>query len=188
MVTKAEVLDSLILETEVARIYSFIFGINGARALPLFPLVGEVLNAIDKQEESFVRMLEQSITVFCKVLDFNTSASVQQPLVESARRLEAIFKETCEIHDKFILITSEKHLERLFRRLDLGLSFSTSDTVLAKKPTKSPTAFITRQDPPGGRHDNDFEDICAVRILPTFAEISSQRSEYLPSVDSSQWR
>ncbi|MCJ1330602.1 hypothetical protein MMC10_007287 [Thelotrema lepadinum] len=187
IVTKAEVLDSLVLETEVARIYSFIFGINGARVVPIFPFVAEVLNATNKQTESFVMMLEHSITVFCKVLDFNTSASVQ-PLAEPARQLEEIFKETCQIHDRFALIVTEKYLERLFRRLDLGLSFPTSNPVLEKRSNKSPTApFVTRQDPPGGRHDNDFEDICAVRILPTFAEINNQRSEYLPSIDPSQW-
>ncbi|PWY90378.1 P-loop containing nucleoside triphosphate hydrolase protein [Aspergillus sclerotioniger CBS 115572] len=43
------------------------------------------------------------------------------------------------------------------------------------------------QASPGGRHNNDSTDICAIRILPTFEEISSPHTEYLPVRDPQQW-
>ncbi|KAI1880421.1 hypothetical protein JX265_002042 [Neoarthrinium moseri] len=41
--------------------------------------------------------------------------------------------------------------------------------------------------PKGQRHDNDFDNIGDIRILPTPAEILSTRPEYLPVYDPSHW-
>ncbi|KAJ5338531.1 hypothetical protein N7452_005259 [Penicillium brevicompactum] len=40
---------------------------------------------------------------------------------------------------------------------------------------------------PGGRHNNDFANICQIKIMPSFDEIRCSRTEYLPIVDPSQW-
>jgi hypothetical protein len=46
--------------------------------------------------------------------------------------------------------------------------------------------FKIHQVPPGGRHDNDFADICSIKIMPTFDEIMSDQTEYLPLNDPKQ--
>jgi len=40
------------------------------------------------------------------------------------------------------------------------------------------------QDPPGGRHDNDFPNFRSIEILPTPDEIACQEDPYLPSASS----
>lgn len=47
----------------------------------------------------------------------------------------------------------------------------------------SKASFVMERDPPGGRHDNDFEDMNEIEIMPTYEEIMSKRSEYLPHKD-----
>ncbi|CAG7918432.1 unnamed protein product [Penicillium olsonii] len=42
-------------------------------------------------------------------------------------------------------------------------------------------------DSPGGRHNNDFDDICRIKIMPSYDEIRCSRPEYLPTVDPTQW-
>ncbi|KAK4118095.1 P-loop containing nucleoside triphosphate hydrolase protein [Parathielavia appendiculata] len=39
---------------------------------------------------------------------------------------------------------------------------------------------------PGGAHDNDFADITKIQIFPTLGEVTSDVSEYLPTIDFSQ--
>ncbi|KAL2841156.1 hypothetical protein BJY01DRAFT_257156 [Aspergillus pseudoustus] len=65
--------------------------------------------------------------------------------------------------------------DKLQHRLDIGLSL----------PAVTKTAKQHRE-PPGGRHDNDDADICKIKVMPTFQEILSPRSEYLPPKDPRQ--
>ena len=66
IISKPDVLDSLVLESEVARIYNFISGINGSRATPLLSFLGETLAACETKEAEFFPMLEYSIVAFFK--------------------------------------------------------------------------------------------------------------------------
>lgn len=46
---------------------------------------------------------------------------------------------------------------------------------------------MIHQDPAGGRHDNDSDDIPKIKIMPTYQEIVCLRREYLPTTDPSEW-
>ncbi|CAG8179548.1 unnamed protein product [Penicillium salamii] len=54
-------------------------------------------------------------------------------------------------------------------------------------PKRAPETQPGIIDTPGGRHNNDFADICRVKIMPSYDEIRCSRSDYLPTVDPSQW-
>jgi hypothetical protein len=47
-------------------------------------------------------------------------------------------------------------------------------------------SFPLEMELPGGRHDNDLADISQIKLLPTYGEIVSDNSEYLPSTNLSQ--
>jgi hypothetical protein len=47
--------------------------------------------------------------------------------------------------------------------------------------------FGVKQPGPGGRHDNDKEDICDIKIMPTLEEIMCSTREYLPMADPDTW-
>ena len=187
VLTEPDVLDSLILEAEVARLFAFVFGVNGARAMPLFEFMATMLATLDPQEEHFVLYLEKSAVVLSKMLDFNTLASVQSTLAHSAKQIEEVFIRASVFVDRYLLLATREHLERLLRRLNLGVSFPTTSYDNEAPTSSNNTAFIPHVEPPGGRHDNDHKDICRIRILPTFGEINSERPEYLPSKEPKEW-
>ncbi|KAL1954732.1 hypothetical protein VTO42DRAFT_785 [Malbranchea cinnamomea] len=80
-------------------------------------------------------------------------------------------------------------LEKLQRRLDIGVSLPTLSAKAEPlaQTGHPPLPLAPPQDPPGGRHDNDHADICAIRIMPTFQEISCSLPEYLPVKDPRHW-
>ena len=187
IITHPDVLDSLMLETQVAQLYTFLFGIVGARAKPLFRFIADFLNEHYSQCDDFVHYLELSIVSFCKFVDFNTLGSVQPEFAELADQIQQTYIEASEHHDDFKLLVSRNHLERLLRRLEVGILLPVAASSLGGARQTPLTAFVVLAEPPGSRHDNDFEDICKIDILPTAAEITSQRAEYLPGTDPSQW-
>lgn len=112
---------------------------------------------------------------------------------------------TCKLIEQFLALPQQ-----------IGISISLEGLDLAVRETKSqferlggreaaagaidqgdeadgPSLFILEKDQPGSlrsrgpRHDNDFEDIARIRILPTTAEICSSEREYIPTYDSSNW-
>ncbi|KAI7969203.1 hypothetical protein EIK77_006108 [Talaromyces pinophilus] len=181
-----DVLQSLILERAVGTIYNFLFGVGGGRASMLLTFCSEVLRHCTK-DESTSEWLEASLVVFSRIVDLNSTALVQESLKTCASQFQEIFTTWVTDHPDNPLHESRVHLERLLRRFEIGVSLP---AIVRNEPSKEPKtrgSFIIRREPPGGRHDNDHADICQIRIMPTFQEISSLRNEYLPPFDPTQW-
>lgn len=85
------------------------------------------------------------------------------------------------------LYPSQVHLQRLQGRLNIGSSLPSvnPDAILGKKHLDA--RCIIRRDPPGGRHNNDHDDICQIRVMPSYDEIVSTCTEHLPVHDPTQW-
>ncbi|KAJ5999068.1 hypothetical protein N7451_006878 [Penicillium sp. IBT 35674x] len=189
LVTFPEVLSSLVLEQAVVTIYNCIFGPGGRRGEPFLGFLAEAVGLeLEKNTSTASGYLEVSLLVFSQVVELNSTAFIQEPLKPIAQRFADILTTlhaldtACSVHQSY------QYLERLQRRLDIGLSLPNLSGTLKKLiPIQKTAAFITQRDPPGGRHDNDHADICNIRIMPTFDEISSSRSEYLPPKDPRQW-
>ncbi|KAJ5169071.1 uncharacterized protein N7482_004665 [Penicillium canariense] len=129
-----------------------------------------------------------SLLVFSQVVELNSTAFIQEPLKPIAQRFANLLTSLDALQSGCPLHQSHQYLERLERRLDIGLSLPNLSGTSKKLPSRQTTvAFVTPRDPPGGRHDNDHADICNINIMPTFQEISSSRSEYLPVKDPRQW-
>ncbi|KAJ6114997.1 hypothetical protein N7486_000775, partial [Penicillium sp. IBT 16267x] len=189
LITLPEVLSSLVLEQAVVTIYNCIFGPGGRRGEPFLGFLAEAVELeIEKNTSAASEYLEVSLLVFSQVVELNSTAFIQESLKPIAQRFADILRTLHALHNACSIHQSYQYLERLQRRLDIGLSLpNLSGTLKRLVSSQKTAAFKTQRDPPGGRHDNDHTDICNIRIMPTFDEISSSRSEYLPPKDPRQW-
>ncbi|XHG08721.1 hypothetical protein AWENTII_011814 [Aspergillus wentii] len=184
--THPNVLLSLVLEQSVGTIYNFLFGVGGARAAHLLEYVCDVLTNSGKSEQD-VSWYEVSSLVFSRIVDLNSTASVQEPLKVQAKRFENIFITMNTNGLDKLLYNSRAHLERLLRRLEIGCSLPAASPARKNEGQKSALSFTIHHEPPGGRHNNDHADICQIRVMPSYQEIMSTRTEYLPVNDPTQW-
>lgn len=86
--------------------------------------------------------------------------------------------------DNIVLEDVRKTADKLNRHMKLGREIPSSAS-MKTVGMRSQATFEVRQDPPGGRHDNDHADIIQIKVLPTFGEIQSSTQEYLPAVGQS---
>ncbi|KAL4779073.1 hypothetical protein BJX76DRAFT_365548 [Aspergillus varians] len=189
MVTHADVLGSLVLEQAVGTIYNCIFGVAGRRGEPFLGFLADAVRLeIEQKGNEALTYLELSLQVFWHVVELNSTAFIQEPLKPLAQRFADLAMTIHALDAANSLHQSCQYLERLQRRLDIGLSLPTLSRPPKQLPTRQvPVVFVTQKDPPGGRHDNDHADICKIKIMPTFQEILSSRTEYLPVKDPRQW-
>ncbi|KAL2862412.1 uncharacterized protein BJX67DRAFT_297384 [Aspergillus lucknowensis] len=189
IITHQNVLASLVLEQAVGRIYNCIYGIAGRRGIPFLEFLADAVQLeIESKSSKAPSYLELSLFVFWQVVELNSTAFIQEPLKPLAQRFADLLIILHDSETATLVFQSCDYLEKLQRRLDIGLSLPSLSGALKQQPAgQAPVAFVTQKDPPGGRHDNDHEDIGRIRIMPTFQEIMSKRSEYLPVKDPRQW-
>ncbi|PLB46313.1 hypothetical protein P170DRAFT_479223 [Aspergillus steynii IBT 23096] len=186
-VAHPKVLSSLVLEQTVGTIYNFLYGIDGRRAAHFLNYTCDALSASDHDEATASR-LEASLLVFSRIVDLNSRALVQEPLKHLAKRFDDLFITLNNGHLTNFLHVARVYLERLLRRLEIGKGLLTASTKLPNQLRKSSElSFVIPREPPGGRHNNDHQDFSKIRIMPSFQEITSSRTEYLPVLDPAQW-
>ena len=190
IISHPDVLFSLILETPVDTIYTFLFGPSGRRGLQVFrftatALSGMVLGHSSSDEEVSAIAITSSLAVLDRLIESNQSAQVIEGFTAIVETISAC------IPENFMVPTAQQSLTRIRRRLNIG-------SLLPLAPTQSTphslpsAAFELSQDLPGNlsnngaRHDNDHASIADIQILPTAREIASLRQEYLPLIDSTQ--
>lgn len=184
------VINSPSLEAPSQRIFSFI-GHNTVRFHDIFDLFVERLSetsivgvlpdeAIRTTQSDLIRV---PIVVLSRLLDFSVDASTSDRMKGVASRLAGLFASGDEL-DEALRAELVRHLRRIDRRLRLDLHLEGPRAPVAR--SEGPR-FICSQERPGGRHDNDHDDICKIEILPTAAETRCTRSEYLPTVDPDSW-
>jgi hypothetical protein len=190
IISHPNVLSSLVLETPVDTIYTFLFGPSGRRGLSVFRFAASALSTIllrhsSSDEAVVVVALSSSLAVLDRLIELNQSAQVIEGFTAIVETISA-----CSPEDSMAL-NAQQSLARIKRRLRIGSSLpsvSTQSTSL-NVPAAS---FELRQDLPGSlstngaRHDNDHARIAEIQILPTCLEITSLRQEYLPLLDSTQ--
>ncbi|KAM0324565.1 hypothetical protein ACHAQA_007950 [Verticillium albo-atrum] len=188
------VVDSAILEQEVANIYRVLLGVDGTRLQSIFNFILGLVrgwSAISATNESSeMQVLAVSCGILIKAIDSSTS-NIVNPRFQSIVTEIDHFRESCAAPDnKFYSMQTSKYLDYARRRLGIGQSLP-SPTDRAPQ-SSSRACFSLGQELPGAlsrrgqRHDNDHEDICDIKLMPTFEEIMSARDEYLPGIDASQ--
>ncbi|KAI0129728.1 hypothetical protein BJ170DRAFT_578563 [Xylariales sp. AK1849] len=187
------VVDSAVLEQEVATIYSFIHGIGGRRLRVIFDFATAVLDVLpelptSEEQESQLVAAELCLAVLAKLIDSTVTNTVDENIYPILQRLEAFIVASDNLPDEFAKIQARKYLCYIQRRLGVGEALSTGGAEKDVPVTR--TKFLIRRDLPGRlsaegqRHDNDHANICDISILPTQEEIASPRGEYLPTNDT----
>ncbi|GAB1217518.1 hypothetical protein ATERTT37_006757 [Aspergillus terreus] len=187
-ITYPDVLASLVMEQAVATIYNCLYGVGGRRAEPFLRFLASAVRLeIDSEGNAASAYLEQSLLVFWKIVELNSTAFIQEQLQPVAQLFADLFLTLHALGSSDSLHQSHDYLDKLQHRLDIGISLPNTTKTLKQPATQRPVAFVTQKASPGGRHDNDHADICRIQIMPTFQEILSPRSEYLPVKDPRQW-
>ncbi|MCJ1413701.1 hypothetical protein MMC32_000025 [Xylographa parallela] len=190
IISHPDVLSSLILESPVDTIYTFLFGPSGRRGLRVFrstatALSGMVLGHSSSDEEVSSIAISSSLAVLDRLIEINQSAQVIEGFTAIVETISAC------IPDEFMVPNAQQSLTRIKRRLNSGSSLSLASIQSTPQNVQS-VAFELSQDLPGNlsnngaRHNNDHASIADIQILPTAQEIASSRQEYLPLIDSAQ--
>ncbi|KAJ6096169.1 hypothetical protein N7486_006915 [Penicillium sp. IBT 16267x] len=185
IITHVDVLNSLILTRHVGTIYVCLFGLNGSLAARVLGKICDILERPGADETS-ARRLEVSLFFFSRIVDLNSTAIIQQSLHKVAKRFDEIFHAMLIAHGENEFHQGRAYLTRLQRRLEVGNSIPKGSSV--QKTTEALRhPLVLQREGPGGRHNNDHGNICDIEIMPSYEEISSTRSEYLPVNDPGQW-
>ncbi|CAF9942307.1 hypothetical protein IMSHALPRED_003470 [Imshaugia aleurites] len=185
-ISHPDIQSSLILETPLDTICTFLFGPNGRRAVDLFKSTTSALGALARDktvedEELSSIAVTANLAVLEKIVELNQSAQVITDFTLIVNELSTTVPEQ-------LLQAGSRSLTRVRQRLGIGAAMPLSDGQPAEQRSNRPV-FELSQDLPGDlselgpRHDNDHVNISDIKILPTTEEIHSPRLEYLPSSD-----
>jgi hypothetical protein len=183
IVAHEDVLSSAILESRHADILIYLYGINGKRSVAVF---GAIIRALT-YSEGISADLEPCLIALSALLEANGSALVNDDLRPIAETMIALADER-ELSGKPL-----RYYEKMRLRLGLGERISVAENKQKAVASRPKPKFELEVDQPGNhsefgpRHDNDYEDIENIQILPTMEEILSDRAEYLPQTDPDTW-
>ncbi|KAL7929042.1 hypothetical protein V8C35DRAFT_203887 [Trichoderma chlorosporum] len=193
LVTHPRVVDSAVLEQEVAAIFNYLVGVGGARMNKLFTYISSLFNSWPSTttQNSLIEAVELSLAVLAKMLDCNTTNIVNESFTTFAKSLAGFLEKSPEPEEMLNRLQAKRHLDYIRQRLQIGDQLASLEPRALAAATRE-TFVLTRDLPgrlsPGGpRHNNDHANIVNIKILPTYDEIMSPREEYLPVNDSSQW-
>lgn len=189
IISHQDVLSSLILESPVDTIYTFLFGPSGRRGLSVFRFTAIALRGMTSRHSSsdegvLINAISSSLAVLDRMIETNQTAQIIEGLTATVETICACLPEN------FMVPNAQQSLTRIRRRLNIGSSLPLAPT--QSTPQNLSAAFRLTQDLPGNlstngaRHDNDHESVADIQILPTAQEIVSPRQEYLPLADPTQ--
>ena len=185
---------SLVLESHLATILNFLFGVSGRRAVLVFSLASKVIGTgLDDPTLApydVGQALEATCVVFTRIVDLKGPGAVPEEFLHIlgvfAHSFERLAASNIQAPHR-----AGSMLTRASRRLNTSRGIYAPSG--APKASFAKPTFHLKKDGPGDlssegpRHDNDFQDIRRIEIMPTTSEISCRRAEYLPGIDSSTW-
>ena len=185
-ISHPDILSSLILETPLETVFTFLFGPSGRRAINMFKATTLALGAlawdeIAKDEELTSIAVSASLAVLERIVELNQGAQIIPEFASIVDDLSTTIPEQ-------LLHFGGRSLARVRQRLDVGAAIPLSGEHRPEQTDHRPS-FDLGTDLPGAlsalgpHHDNDHADIFDIKILPTTEEVQSTRLEYLPSGD-----
>jgi hypothetical protein len=181
IIAHENVLSSAVVESRHATLLTYLFGIDGKRSVAVFSAAIRALT----YNEAVSSDLDPCLVALSAVLEVNGSAQVNDDLRAAAGTMIAL-AEGRELSGNAL-----KYHRRMCLRLGLGDHIKNAENTKREPLNRPKPTFELFVDQPGDlselgpRHDNDFEDIENIQILPTIEEILSDRAEYLPQTDPS---
>lgn len=193
LVTHPRVVDSAVLEQQVADVFNCLLGIEGRRMAKIFNfIIAHVTeSSASNQIDSRMEVLELSLSVLSKIIDCNTRNIVNSECDKLVTLFARILKSEPDDKDEFSRLQASKYIDYMEQRLDTGKNIPDLDPSRSVLLTRE--NFVLQHDLPGTlsadgpRHSNDHADITKIEIMPTYDEIVSPRGEYLPTNNPSGW-
>jgi hypothetical protein len=193
LITHPRVVDSTVLEQQVADIFNCILGVEGQRMARIFNFIIDLVttSVSSTQRDSQMEVLELSLSVLSKVIDCNTRNIVNSECNRLVSLFAQIVKSDHSQKDEFSRLQASKYIDYMQQRLDTGKNIPDLDP--SRRVLLAREDFVLRHDLPGTlsadgpRHNNDHVDITKIKIMPTYDEIVSPRGEYLPTNNPSSW-
>ncbi|KAK4059287.1 hypothetical protein Trihar35433_11040 [Trichoderma harzianum] len=193
LVTHPRVVDSAVLEQEVASIFNYLVGVGGVRMNKLFNYIGALFQRWPSSTThiSLIEAVELSLAVLAKMLDCNTTNIINEAFSTYATSLASLLDKPEEPEEMLPRLQAKRYLDYIGQRVQVGDQLASLEPRV--QATLAQETFILTRDlpgrlsPGGPRHNNDHASIVNIKILPTYEEIMSPREEYLPVNDSSQW-
>lgn len=198
LISHEEIQSSLVLETAVGTIFNVIYGHDGRRGITFFQQVSNNLMRAKASPEdaygledgdAFEEALAAAAAALLNTIKLNQGAAVQTGFKDIVQTLRACYDQDESTHMSFSLRSAHQDIQRTRERLQMGeliTSFQSVNLGASLPASSFAQPFQMAVDLPGvysrkgRRHDNDFELINDIKILPTTAEIQSQRDEFLP--------
>ena len=185
-ISHPNILSSLILETPLDTICTFLFGPDGRRSISLFKATTTVLVTLAcdktaKDEDLTSIAVTASLAVLERIVELNQGAQIIAEFTSIVNELSFTIPEQ-------LLQIGNRSLARISQRLGVGAAIPLLGDRLPERKSHRPVYGLGLDLPGalselGPRHDNDHANISDIRILPTMDEIQSPRSEYLPPND-----
>ncbi|THW27430.1 hypothetical protein D6D23_02831 [Aureobasidium pullulans] len=190
--SEEHVMSSPLLERHLGDICLFLYGVGGTRGEKLFAAVIQALTTMMHEPNiAFFSSLEATLAVLSKVIEFASTAKVT-PIYEAyAITLAAMVIPQVDEATDLLRCQAEKHLDSINKRLGIGKVIRNITNTQGQNVERP--IFALQRSYPGKlanerpRHDNDFESIDDIQIMPTSEEIRSTHAEYLPLQDPSSW-
>ncbi|KAJ6113799.1 hypothetical protein N7523_007116 [Penicillium sp. IBT 18751x] len=190
VVTHPSLLNCLSVDSFVGTLYTSFGGTNGDRAITyLRSVCRKLMNSWENTRD------DTSISPDMMKLLLNTIYQLLSR-VRRARfhdEIPALLELTREMAQKMTETCSKADLDGFESKIEVMQSLITSanrSLVSLRTPEADPqkagpvqSTFPMDIQIPGGRHDNDLAEISQVQILPTYGEVMSENSEYLPSTN-----
>ncbi|KAH0285979.1 hypothetical protein KCU62_g7088, partial [Aureobasidium sp. EXF-3399] len=188
------VMSSPLLERHLGEICQYIYGVGGSRSELLFAAVVRALSTLSARSDlKFFTSLKATLAVLMKGVEFNSTAKVTPCFSTYATTLAAMLAPQSDPDADALRYQATKHLDSINKRLGIGAAIPNMDSVIQDKGMASRPVFSLTRSLPGRlangrpRHNNDFDSIHDIQIMPTSEEIQSTHAEYLPSQDPSTW-
>jgi hypothetical protein len=123
LVTHPRIVDSAVLEQEIATLFNFILGLGGSRMLRLLNFVAALVEAWPKDSEiggSPLDIIALTLAVLAKAIDCNTTSVIYEGFQPVVNRLSPSLQNTSEPAD----MQAIKYFEHIQRRLEIGHQLS----------------------------------------------------------------
>ncbi|KPM46450.1 hypothetical protein AK830_g203 [Neonectria ditissima] len=187
-ITHPCVVDSAVLEQQVATVFNFVLGVGGSRMTRVFHYATRLVRS---STTSPMGTTELSLAVLSKVFDCNTNNMIHPEFAKLVAAFGKVIDNVPTPDEEFSHLQASKYLKYMQQRLDVGENIPNLQHRSQVPITRE--TFVLRRDLPGllsadgPRHNNDHADITNIAIMPTYDEIVSPRGEYLPTNNPSEW-
>ncbi|CAD0045335.1 unnamed protein product, partial [Aureobasidium pullulans] len=166
-------------------------GLNKVLELLFAAVIQALTTMMHEPNIAFFSSLEATLAVLSKIIEFASTAKVT-PIYEAyAITLAAMVIPQVDEATDLLRCQAEKHLDSINKRLGIGKVIRNITNTQGQNVERP--IFALQRSYPGKlanerpRHDNDFESIDDIQIMPTSEEIRSTHAEYLPLQDPSSW-